>query len=343
MSNPTLTVAMPVYNGEKYLTESISSVLNQTFNDFEFIIINDGSTDTSVEIIKTYKDPRIVFIDNEQNKGIPFCRNLSLEKARGEFLAWTDCDDVNEPTRFEEQINFLERNTEMGICGSFMRHFGKREFIFSGYTNSELVKATLFFKPSIPNPTVMFRLSKIREHHLRYDHNLPIAEDYDFVFRCSLLFPVININKILYHHRASETSIMAKYKSQAKESESNNIYRIVNEKILNTIGIVPSNTELKLHRSISSGQLFKEINEYKQAYQWLVLLKKQNKENGLYLEKAFETVVADQFYFISKKASQLGLSVFFFYINHSRKTFRFASISKVFKLFARCLIKYNKF
>ncbi len=112
MNSPILTVVMPVYNGEKHIIEAIESVINQTFKDFELIIINDGSLDTSVEKILSIKDKRLRFIDLPKNKGIAYCRNLGIEESRGEFLAWTDCDDLNLPTRFEKQISFLENNPE---------------------------------------------------------------------------------------------------------------------------------------------------------------------------------------------------------------------------------------
>lgn len=341
MKSPTLTVVMPVYNGEKNLTEAIDSVLNQTFNDFEFIIIDDGSTDKSLDIIKTYDDKRIIFINNEKNKGIPYCRNLGLNHAKGEFLAWADCDDLNEPTRFEEQVKFLNKNKEFGICGSSMLRFGMEKYVTPVFNDPELVKATLLFKPSIPNATAMLRLSKIKRFNIKFDESLPIAEDYDFFFRCSLHFPLTNINKILYKNRASETSIMGQYR--ANESKRDNILKIVNEKILIHIGIIPSESELVVHRSISSSKLFDKMEYYQKAYLWLKLLKLQNKDVGLYQENAFNRVLADQFYFISKKASQLGLPVFFYYLNQLYKSFEVVNFYKIAKLFARCLIKYNKF
>jgi len=120
MSNPILTVAMPTYNAEKHIGEAINSVLNQTFEDFELLIINDGSLDHTLEIISSYKDTRIRLIDLEKNKGIAHCRNLALQEARGEFIAWTDSDDLNEPTRFEKQIYFLQHNPDFGGCGTWL-------------------------------------------------------------------------------------------------------------------------------------------------------------------------------------------------------------------------------
>lgn len=341
MDRPILSVVMPVYNGEKYLSEAIDSVLNQTFNDLELLIINDGSTDSSLQIIQSYNNEKIVLINNKKNYGIPYCRNLGLKKARGEYLTWTDCDDINEPTRFEEQIKFLNTNKEFGVCGTSLVRFGKEKYISKIYKDPELVKATLLFKTSIPNATAMLRLSKIKEFDLKYDTQLPITEDYDFIFRCSMHFPLTNIQKVLYRYRASETSIMSKF--QSNEINDYNVHKIVYKKILDHLDIKPTESELKIHRAISSGKLFDNIYDYKACYDWLKTLKIKNQKVKLYPYKIFNKVLADQLFFISKKASKFGMQILFFYIKESYMSFRYVSIYKIIKLTIRCMIKYDKF
>ena len=112
--NPKVTVFMPVYNGEKYLNEAIDSILNQTFNDFELLIINDGSTDKSAEIIKSYNDPRIRFVENEENLKLAKTRNKGLELALGEYFVPMDCDDISHPERIQKLVEFMEKNPRAG-------------------------------------------------------------------------------------------------------------------------------------------------------------------------------------------------------------------------------------
>src|SRR5215472_9201923 len=100
---------MPVYNGEKHLREAIDSILSQTFRDFEFLIINDGSTDGSVEIIASYRDPRILLVHNEKNLGLIATLNRGMDLARGEYITRMDCDDISLPRRLEKQVAFMER------------------------------------------------------------------------------------------------------------------------------------------------------------------------------------------------------------------------------------------
>ncbi|MDD2913253.1 MAG: glycosyltransferase family 2 protein, partial [Candidatus Pacebacteria bacterium] len=113
-NNPKISIIMPVYNVETFLSEAIESVLNQTFYDFEFVIINDGSTDNSLEIIKNYekKDSRIVLLDNKENLGITKSLNIGLNKARGEYIARMDGDDISEKERIEIQYDFLKKNRD---------------------------------------------------------------------------------------------------------------------------------------------------------------------------------------------------------------------------------------
>ena len=110
---PRLSIVMPFYNTENFIKETIESLLNQTFKDFELIVVDDGSTDKSPEIISSFKDPRIKLIQNEQRKGIVYSRNKGLSEANGEFYAPFDSDDIALPHKFERQIQFLQdRQTE---------------------------------------------------------------------------------------------------------------------------------------------------------------------------------------------------------------------------------------
>ncbi|HAS7841575.1 TPA: glycosyltransferase family 2 protein, partial [Vibrio cholerae] len=126
MSSPKISVVMSVYNGEKYLGEAIDSILKQTFSDFEFIIINDGSTDKTLEIIKSYmkKDDRIVLVSRE-NKGLIVSLNEGLDLAKGQYIARMDADDISIKSRFEKQIEFLDSNPDIGVCGTWVEVFGE--------------------------------------------------------------------------------------------------------------------------------------------------------------------------------------------------------------------------
>lgn len=157
---PLISVVMPVYNAELYLDEAIQSITNQTYKKFEFIIINDGSTDKSLEIIKKYKDEysRIVLISRE-NKGLVFSLNEGISKAKGKYIARMDADDISLSTRLEEQVAFMEENQEIGVCGSWVEVFGdnRKNTIWKMPKSNEELKTRLLFSVPVAHPSVMMR------------------------------------------------------------------------------------------------------------------------------------------------------------------------------------------
>ena len=129
MKNPKVTVLMSVYNGEKYLQEAIDSILEQTFKDFEFLIINDGSTDKTGEILESYHDLRIKIINNEKNIGLTKSLNKGLKLARGEYIARQDADDISMPERLEKEVEFLETHQDYAVVGAFAKIINKNSEI----------------------------------------------------------------------------------------------------------------------------------------------------------------------------------------------------------------------
>ena len=114
-SVPGVSVVMPAYNAAKYIKEAIDSILAQTYRDFEFIIVNDGSTDNTKEIILSYSDPRIVYIENEQNSGICVTLNKGLDAAKGRYIVRMDSDDIALPQRLEVQVRYMDANPVVGV------------------------------------------------------------------------------------------------------------------------------------------------------------------------------------------------------------------------------------
>lgn len=341
MKYPSLTVAMPVYNGQKYLKEAIDSVLFQTYTDFELLIIDDGSKDQSTSIIKEYKDARIRLISNEENSGLSFTRNRALNEAKGDFLVWIDCDDLIDPQKFEIQIDYLKSNPEVGILGTWLTRFGEgRPRLSKSFTDREIIKALLAFYPSVWNATAMFRMELIRKAHLKYDERLSVAEDYNFYYDASFHFPMMNLNKSLYSYRASENSIMQKF--NGLEDKMYEFFKIIYEKVFDKLGIEKTNHNLKLHRKFSSPILFSTWEEFQEANDWLLYLKKQNESLKIYDDQAFNVVLGHMLFLISKKSSKLGWRVFFKYLT-LLKNFSTNNFDSKFRLFLRCMIKYDKY
>ncbi len=208
-SRGLVSIIMSVYNGDKYLRESIDSLLRQTYEDFEFIIINDGSTDLSKEIICSYQDGRIVFIDRSNNLGLTKSLNQALSLTKGKYIARQDADDISLKSRIEEQIYFLEQNKEISILGTGTELFNSsrtlKRFIYS--KNHDDIKFQLlhFFNP-LPHPTLMFR-RKVAEKLSGYNNLFILSQDYDFLLRASEIFKMSSLQKPLVKLKFNPNSL----------------------------------------------------------------------------------------------------------------------------------------
>jgi glycosyltransferase involved in cell wall biosynthesis len=206
---PRVSVITTVYNGEKYIREAIDSVLNQTLEDFELIAVNDGSTDETLEILRSYEDPRIIIIDNQKNIGIPKSLNKALGIARGEYIVRQDADDISSDTRLERQTKFLTENKDVGLVGtSYYRIDGDgQEICVDECLSGE--KAIHF----MGLPTIMVRkdcLDKMGGFREVFE----IAEDYDLYLRISEVFRIGTIREPLYKYRVYNSSTTSSKKLQ---------------------------------------------------------------------------------------------------------------------------------
>ena len=203
---PKVSVLMPVYNTkEEYLREAIESILNQTFTDFEFLILDDGSDNQdTLDVLSDYshKDQRIKLIKGE-HKGIGAARNRLLKAATGDFLAIMDSDDISLPTRLEKQLLFFENNKNISICGTYFECFP-----IASLCKQKLTLNYLDFlrEMSVGNPTVMFRKEIINQYNLSYDEELSTSEDYEFFSQAIRYVKIANIPEVLLKYRILATS-----------------------------------------------------------------------------------------------------------------------------------------
>jgi len=199
---------MPVYNCEKYVAEAIESILCQTFKDFEFLIINDGSSDKSEDIILSYKDSRIRYIKNEKNLKLISTLNKGLLLAQGEYIARMDSDDISLPNRLQEQLNYMESNSDVVAVGTYAEFFGAcKSRIKSVRTESDDISAELLFSCPIIHPSAMIRRETLASHNIEYRMDYPHAEDYKFWAELNTLGKLANIPKVLLKYRISENQI----------------------------------------------------------------------------------------------------------------------------------------
>lgn len=250
---PKISVVMPAYNAEKYIREAIDSILNQTFNDFEFIIINDGSTDNTKKIIKSYNDSRIVYLENEKNSGIVYTLNKGLEYAKGEYIARMDSDDIAICTRLEKQFNYLELHNNIGVLGTGIEIFGNQikseNKVFS--TNPEELKVDLIFASCIAHPTVMIRKVLIERYNIRYDE-LPGIEDYALWWKLSKITQISTLPDILLRYRVHKNQI-----TQKKDKKYYELTKLFLDRRLETLKISLSKLQKKAFLGYCNGEFDK--------------------------------------------------------------------------------------
>ena len=205
-TSPKVTVLMPVYNVALYVTEAINSILNQTFKDFELLIINDGSTDSTREEVLKFSDSRIRFVENEKNIGLANTLNRGVELANGEYIARMDGDDISMPNRLYEQVVFLECHSEIDICGAGYRFFGAKNYDVIYPKSHDGIKVGLLFGCCMIIP--MFRKKNVQKLGLKYNQDYFPAEDYRFWTECMLSgLKMHNLQKILFLYRMHPSQV----------------------------------------------------------------------------------------------------------------------------------------
>jgi hypothetical protein len=222
MTTPEVSVLMSAYNGEKYLREAMDSILNQTFRDFEFIIVDDGSTDGTWQILTTYacRDPRIALIRNEGNIGLACSLNRGLALARGKYIARMDADDVSLPERLVRQVNFLDAHPEIGVLGCGVQVIdgcGNGSHIWRFPAECGSLRWCLLFYNPIVHPTVMMRREAV-DRAGGYSADMLTAQDYDLWRRLSRVTRLSNLQDVLLFLRKHEDSITSVHLAQQLEN-----------------------------------------------------------------------------------------------------------------------------
>lgn len=198
-----VTVFMPVYNASSFLKISIDSVLNQTLQEFEFLVIDDGSTDNSCQIIKEYNDPRIRLIEKEHNYIETI--NMGFDLAKGKYLARMDADDKMLERRLEVQVEFMESNPDITVCGSSIL-----DNQFQVFTSDQDIVGRMILKNPIIHPSAIMRLSDIRKYNLKYKEEYIYAEDYEFWTSVAKIGKLSNITEPLMYYRSHRNSVSSR-------------------------------------------------------------------------------------------------------------------------------------
>jgi len=305
MSAPSITVLMPVYNGEKYLREAINSMLSQTFTDFEFLIINDGSNDKTEEIILSYSDTRIRYVNNEVNVKLIATLNKGIALANGKYIARMDADDISLPARLQTQFDFMELHKDTALCGSWYQLFGGENNVVKYICSHNEIRMKMLYQSHFCHPTVIFRKSMIDTFAEKFDPLFIHAEDYDFFVRIAEKFSVANVSEVLLTYRVHEQSVSL----QNKKTQNNNS-NLIKKRSFKNIGIDVTENELELYRSIEQHE-YLPTNEYlKTAQTLLEKLVTANDETEYFEKQFFRTYISELWFNITNNTTSAGVNSF---------------------------------
>jgi len=294
-----VTVLMPVYNASEFLRETMDSILDQTYEEFEFLIINDGSTDSSVNIIESYEDERIRLIHNTENIGLIKTLNKGIEIAHGKYIVRMDADDIAEKNRIETQVNFMEKNLDVAVAGSngvmFLSSKPMIKKITDFPTRYSEIRCKLLFESPIMHPAVIMRKNVLLENNFRYNDEYKATEDYGLWMEIAKDHKIVNISQKLLRYRIVSSSVT----NQALKRMNDRIK--VMKKIyilgLDYLGVKYSDDELDIHAEIALSSTLKHFQYTKKSVEkWLYKLMDTNNSVGRFRSEIFNREIAEQYF-----------------------------------------------
>jgi glycosyltransferase involved in cell wall biosynthesis len=296
---------MPVHNGVPYLSQAIDSILQQSFRDFELLIVDDASTDESAAIIENYQDPRIRLLKSRERLKLSGALNLGLDNARGDYVARMDADDISLPRRLEIQTQYMNQHPEIGICGTWIRYFGgrSRAVLKRPVGGKEIFAFTLVDTP-FAHPTVMLRRSLMDHHKLRFDGSYYPTEDFELWSRAMRFFPVENLSQVLLRYRVHGRSLTGSDWSKMDEQAVRVIARQ-----FQALGLNMTLDTLRFHRELCMGRLTKSADVLNKAGNWLEQILSANAKAHVFDTDALTNVLGDVWFRTCLHAAHLGLWV----------------------------------
>lgn len=304
MSTPRVSVIMPVYNAECFVRAAVESILAQTLADFELILIDDGSSDDSLQMVREIHDSRLRILQNEKNLGAAATKNRGIENARGEFIAFLDADDIALPQRLAAQLDFLQRRNEIGIVGSqflLIDECGREMGTSSTWPcEPDDVRVTLLFENCIVQSAVMLRREILATAHFRTE--LEPAEDYDLWARLKPSVRFANLNDVLVKYRVNPSGISAR--SQEKMESA---VRAIHAAQIAEFRLAATSRQVGIHRCLSRWPFPPTRGMLEQAEGWLSALKMANATVGVYPTDLFGREISRRWESVCEDSWPLGI------------------------------------
>ena len=302
-----ITVLMPLYNGASYVRQAVESILNQSYRNFEFLIIDDGSTDAGPDIVTAMRDERIVLLRNPSNLGVAATLNRGLEAARGRYIARMDADDISLPDRLERQVRFMDEHPDVGISGSWVWLFGGGKLPFTCRVPGESreVAAYMLFENPLWHMTVIMRRDALNYYSLRYNPDFSRSEDYDLWIRAGRFFPLANLERVLVRVRRTEGSA-----TRANWNEVTRQTEVLLGRQLSNFGMSVTEEDVAFHHRIGRGYRMTSRSQITLAESWLSRLLSENRQRAVVDETALRKVIGIIWFRLCANSGPLGPWIF---------------------------------
>jgi glycosyltransferase involved in cell wall biosynthesis len=340
VTNPRVSVVMLAYNVERFLSEAIESVLQQTYPHFELIVVDDGSTDATLSIAQTYrtKDERVIVVKNEQNSGVVLSRNRAAAIATGTYLAVLDGDDVMSPDRLEAQVSFMETHVGVGMVASWLYLIDETGQQIGSWQNdlpSNVARATLLFKNCFAHSSVLFRREVLPEP--MYQSAFLLAEDYDLYTRIDPTYQLVTLRAFLVSHRKRTGSL-----TDERRIELGGFIDQIYRNQLRALSIVPTDEELMVHRARHQGEASGVTDFLMKKERWLTKLVEANNQYKSYVPSAFDRVVGEKWFEACNLSTDQGLVTWEQYMGSSLSPRYIPNPLQLGKFLLKCIIRQWK-
>jgi len=326
-----LTVLMTVYNGEAYLREAIDSILNQTYKDFKFLILDNASTDGSREIIRSYNDSRIELVPLPENIGQIAALNRGLDMIDTLYVTRMDADDISLPRRFERQVEFMDRHTGVGVCGTFAILFYEKKCYRVGWPCIDAdIKVRLLFECVISHSSVIIRKTFFDKYKLRYNQELGHSEDWELWQKASRYFELANMPEYLLKYRVHSQNVSKSTAhlqiETAKKLDNDTLTLLGLEKhplrfIHRDVSLVTFNAENKDRQFLQDVQ------------QWFYELRTANQLRQVYSAEALDRLLKKRLFIVITKNTRLRGDVIKIFTRE--KLYRYVKITWTLKFLVK--------
>lgn len=302
---PIISIIIPAFNARQHIRQAVESMLSQRFDDFELLVIDDGSNDNTLDELTSLQDSRLRLLTNSINQGVSYSLNRGIGEASGRYIARMDADDLSEPTRLEKQFEYMEKYQEVGVSGTWVTIFGDHPSTLErSPVGKEIAKAYLLFDNPLFHPSVIIRRSALDDLEVHYDSNFSRTEDYDLWSRIAQKAEIDNIPSPLVKMRHHQQSVTHTWSAEMTEQ-----IEALLRRQLRGFGLEIDQPTVKMHHNISRGRRCSSKEDLKKAVDWLALLRAHNLHHQHYSITAFDSVLGSILFRLCRNSTPLGFSV----------------------------------